>query len=157
KHTRLRGNRTHGWGDKKHRGSGNRGGKGNAGTGKRSDCRKPSVWKYPELFGKHGFRKKNIKVTVKGVNVSYIEEHINSLISSGAAKESNGVFDIDLEKAGYNKLLGRGRVNKKLRIKTAYASKRAVEAVEKAGGSVEGLTPEEKKKPADKPAKMTMM
>ena len=40
---------------KKHRGAGNKGGRGNAGTGKRSDCKKPSVWGIEHFYGKHGF------------------------------------------------------------------------------------------------------
>jgi len=40
KRSRIRGTRTCGWAMKKHKGSGNRGGKGMSGTGKRADQRK---------------------------------------------------------------------------------------------------------------------
>ena len=46
KFSRQRGGHTHGWGSKKkHRGSGNRGGKGMGGTGKRADQVKTLIWK----------------------------------------------------------------------------------------------------------------
>ncbi len=49
KNKRQRGLSSHGWGHKKkHRGAGNRGGKGMAGTGKRADTKKPSI--INELF-----------------------------------------------------------------------------------------------------------
>ena len=46
KNTRQRGSKTHGCGSmKKRRGAGHRGGRGAAGSGKRGDCKKPSIWK----------------------------------------------------------------------------------------------------------------
>ena len=46
KNVRQRGHKTHGWGEKKkHRGKGHQGGAGMAGTGKRADSKKPSIWK----------------------------------------------------------------------------------------------------------------
>ena len=41
-----------------------------------------------------------------------------------------------LGKLGYNKLLSKGKVNKKLKISVKYASKKVVEAVKKSGGEV---------------------
>ena len=56
KNSRQHGSTTHGWGAmKKHRGAGNRGGRGLAGTGKRADQMKPLHWK-ERYFGKLGFR-----------------------------------------------------------------------------------------------------
>jgi large subunit ribosomal protein L15 len=44
KNVKQRGSKTHGWGSmKKHRGAGNRGGRGKAGTGKRGDQKKPTI------------------------------------------------------------------------------------------------------------------
>ena len=66
--SRYRGSMTHGGGSKKkRRGSGNRGGKGLAGSGKRSDSKKPSLWK-EKYFGKFGFVSKN-KSTINAVNI----------------------------------------------------------------------------------------
>src|SRR4030042_985264 len=56
KRSRSRGTGTCGWAMKKHKGSGNRGGKGMSGTGKRADQRKTFVIAklYP-YFGRRGF------------------------------------------------------------------------------------------------------
>ena len=140
KNVRQRGSKTHGWGaKKKHRGKGHQGGAGMAGTGKRADSKKPSIWKDKDYFGKHGFTSKTPKVKINSVNISFIEQHIGKFLSSNAIKKENEVYSIDLEKLGFNKLLGDGRASMKLRIKTPYASKSAVEKVKEAGGEVIGL------------------
>ena len=135
KDTRMRGSHTHGWGSKKkHRGSGNRGGKGRAGTGKRSDAVKPSIWK-EEYFGKHGFVSKNRAVR-EGVNIEYLDSNAQKLVDKKAAKIENGAVVINLAELGFDKLLGKGRVTKKLIITAGFASAGAVESVKAAGGDV---------------------
>lgn len=136
KNSRQRGSMTHGWGaKKKHRGSGNRGGKGMAGTGKRSDAKKPMIWKNKHYFGKRGFTSHTGMESVS-INVGFISSHIVKLHESGIASMANDTYTIDLTAAGYTKLLGKGNVNVKLNLVVETASKKAVEAVEKAGGSV---------------------
>lgn len=140
KNDRQRGSMTHGWGaKKKHRGQGHRGGRGMAGTGKRADSKKPSIWKDKNYFGKHGFVSKTPKVRKNPINISTIEQHINKFISNNSIKKENDFYIIDLEKLGFNKLLGDGTVSTKLKIKTPYASKTAVEKVKEAGGEIIGL------------------
>ena len=135
KDVKFRGSHTHGWGSKKkHRGSGNRGGKGNAGTGKRADQNKPSIW-HEQYFGKHGFTHKGA-IHHKTVNVEYLNENIEKLVKSNEAKLQNGAFAVNIADLGFDKLLGKGRVTKKLVITADYASSRAVEAVKGAGGEV---------------------
>ncbi|MBI2652435.1 uL15 family ribosomal protein [Candidatus Woesearchaeota archaeon] len=139
KNTRQRGHKTHGWGaKKKHRGQGHRGGRGMAGTGKRADSKKPSIWK-EDYFGKHGFVSKTPKVKINAVNISYLEEHLNNYLSNDLIKQENGFYSVELEKIGFNKLLGDGKVSMKFKIKAPYASKTAIEKVKEAGGEVIGL------------------
>src|SRR3989338_10270663 len=108
KNERQRGHHTHGWGaKKKHRGQGNRGGRGMGGSGKRADSKKPSLWK-ERYFGKFGFVSKTPKVKVNSVNISYIEEHITQFVLQGLAKKENSVYSVELVKLGFNKLLGDG-------------------------------------------------
>ena len=129
KFSRQRGHHTHGWGSKKkHRGAGNRGGRGMAGTGKRGDALKTLYWKDKKYFGKHGFKKKGVKKEVKVINIGDIEENLNRFLEKGDA--------IDLGGFGYNKLLGKGRIRSKLKIKVDSASSKAVEKIKKAGGEV---------------------
>ena len=140
KNDRQRGSMTHGWGaKKKHRGQGNRGGRGMAGTGKRADSKKPSIWKDKHYFGKYGFVSKTPKARINAVNVNFLEQHIGKFLSNNTIKKENDFYIVDLEKLGYNKLLGDGVISIKLKIKTPYASQKAVEKVKEAGGEVVGL------------------
>ena len=140
KNERQRGSKTHGWGaKKKHRGKGHQGGAGMAGSGKRADSKKPSIWKDKNYFGKHGFVSKTPKIKINAVNISYIEQHMDKFVSSGLAKKEQDSYSLELEKLGFNKLLGDGRISVKLRITTPYASKTAVEKVKEAGGEVMGI------------------
>ena len=140
KNTRQRGHKTHGWGaKKKHRGQGHRGGRGMAGTGKRADSKKPSIWKDENYFGKHGFISKTPKAKIIPINISFIEQHINKFLSNDAVKKEKDFYFIDLEKLGFNKLLGDGRVSLKFKIKAPYASKMAIEKIKEADGEITGL------------------
>lgn len=137
KSSRQRGGTTHGWGSmKKHRGAGNRGGRGMAGSGKKADQLKPSLWKNKKYFGKYGFKKKGIKIEISPINILLLEEKIASLEAAGKVSKENDVYVVDLEKIGYNKLLGSGKATKKFKITVPYASKGAVEKIKSAGGEV---------------------
>ena len=73
KSRKLRGHKTHGYGSKKkHRGAGNRGGRGMAGTGKRAGQKKPSM---PEDYlGKKGFKiPQSIQKKQKTTNIDFLE------------------------------------------------------------------------------------
>ncbi len=120
---RLRGSRTHGWGTKKHRGSGNRGGKGNAGAGKRAKQKKISTLQEfgNAYFGKYGF-KTHHKQRVRAINISELFRFNKK--------------QIDLSNEGYDKLLGGGNVEIPYQVTVKAASKKAVEKIEGAGGSV---------------------
>ena len=140
KSDRMRGSKTHGWGaKKKHRGKGHQGGAGMAGTGKRGDSKKPSVWKDVDYFGKHGFISKTPKTKINAVNISHIEAHIGKFLSSKLISKEKDFYSVELDKLGFNKLLGDGRVSMKFKIKTPYASKMAVEKIKEAGGEVTGM------------------
>jgi len=118
----YRGSNTHGGGShKKRRGSGNRGGFGNAGTGKRSDHRKFTILKKYGLsyLGKEGFKKKNT-VKVKAINICDLPK----------------TPKIDLKDFGYNKLLSKGSPKIKYDITVDSCSQKAKEKIEKSGGKV---------------------
>ena len=140
KNSRQRGSKTHGWGAmKKHRGKGHQGGAGMAGTGKRADSKKPSVWKDEHYFGKFGFISKTPKTKINAINIGHIEMHIDKFIANNTAKKENNVYVIDLKSLGFNKILGDGRVSLKFKITAPFASALAVEKIKKAGGEVLGL------------------
>lgn len=137
KFSRQRGRHTHGWGSKKkHRGSGNRGGKGMSGTGKRADTIKTLIWKDKDFFGKHGFKFKGVQEEINAVNIDDIQCRLEALVKSNLALKEGNIYIIDLSKMGYNKLLGNGKVSKKFKITVKFASGKAIEKVKGAGGEI---------------------
>jgi large subunit ribosomal protein L15 len=140
---KYRGSKTHGGGSmKKRRGAGHRGGRGNAGSGKRADTNKPTVIKEGRHMGKYGFKKKNA-LKVKGVNIGWLNAKLKKLIETKKTQEKSGVYEIDLAKLGYNKLLSGGKATHKMSITATYASAKAEEKVKQAGGSLHILAKKE--------------
>jgi len=130
KNSRIRGAKTCGWGFRqKHKGHGNKGGIGKAGTGKRADHKKVFIKKSDKknvYFGKQGStsrgtaKKKYDKINLREIRANF----------SGNK--------IDLSK---HKILGDGD-GFKAEIKAKAATQSAIEKMEKAGGKI--LLPEEK-------------
>ena len=128
KNTRMRAKTTHGYGSmKKNRGAGNRGGRGLAGTGKRADQKKPTILKLYGLayFGKKGF--KNQRKVGKKNNVLNLSQ-LNKIFE----KKEGDFYIINAEK--YDKVLGKGNINEKIKITCKSFSKLAIEKIQKAGG-----------------------
>src|SRR3989344_3463993 len=139
--TRNRGSHTHrGGAKKKRRGAGNRGGRGMAGSGKRADQKKPTILKLygNTYFGKKGFNSVN-KKKIKTINIETIESRLYNWLKKGVLKKEKDTINIDLKKMGYDKLLGSGKINNKLNIEVRYASKKAIEKIEKSGGKINVL------------------
>src|SRR3989339_968381 len=127
KSNRKRGSTTHGWGSmKKHRGKGNKGGSGIAGTGKRASTKRPSIWHLKKPLGKSGFVNRQ-----KAVLVSWNIDDLMKYCEKAGVKDA-----IDLSKLKVDKLLGRGQVTKKVSVTVYNASKKAVEKLKNAGCSV---------------------
>ena len=114
---------THGRGKKGGRGAGLRGGRGNAGL-----CKHKYMYmmKYmPDHFGKHGFKRpQSILKKDKCINIGQLEERFPDMKS------------IDLDKEGFDKLLGGGKLNSIYNIKVKKASEKAVEKIKENGGEV---------------------
>ena len=126
KNSRQKGSYTYGWGSKKkHRKAGNRGGHGMSGTGKRSDHKKTMILKQfgHDYFGKHGFKRpQKLLEEIKTINIQDLNKF----------KEDK----INLTELGYNKLLGKGNINKKITIIVEKFSESAKEKIEKTGGQI---------------------
>ncbi len=131
KNTRLRGSHTHSWGEKKHhRKAGSRGGKGNAGSGKRADQRKPIYW----LEGrktKYGFKSIN-PINTKAINVG----DLTLMIEKGQFEKKGQSFDVNLTSRGFTKLLSKGLVKYPMDVTVSAATEKAVEKVAEKGGKV---------------------
>lgn len=115
--------------------SGNRGGYGMAGTGKRGDQRKTLILNLPEAyFGKsRTLRKGRVKPKLTPINLSFIQSNIESFVKSKLAKESGKGYELVLKK---HKLLADGDISFPIKVTVDAASQAAVEKVKKAGGEV---------------------
>ena len=153
KNSRQRGSQTHGWGSmKKHRGAGNRGGTGNAGSGKRSDSKKPSFWKTRRKSGKYGFVNRGNPRPVRSINTLALERKLPDYLSRNFAKEENDGIAINLPETGHSKLISKGKVGKKMFITCDSASPKAIKEIESAGGSVTLLKEKEVEARDESPA-----
>lgn len=114
---------THGKGKKGGRGAGLRGGRGNAGLLKHRYMY--MVKNMPDHFGKHGFKRhQSIMKVGKIINVGQLEEKFP------------GKKDIDLNKEGFDKLLGGGKINSSIKITVKAASQKAMNKIAEKGGEV---------------------
>ena len=134
--TKQRGTRSCGWG-LDHRGSGNQGGVGNAGSGKKASCKAPraGLWA-KQLMGKHGFIHKGPSSYDATINLRDLEDRLPSFLAEKLATESAGVISIDLSKIGCTKVLSSGKVRRKWNITAKRASPDAIEKVKAAGGEL---------------------
>jgi large subunit ribosomal protein L15 len=131
-----RGSRTHGRGKKAGRGAGKRGGRGNAGLLKHKFN---WVVKYdPDHFGRKGFKRDPslVEETVI-VNVGDLQSNLARFLEAGIATREGKKLEVDLEKAGVSKLLGAGSIKTPMTIIVPTATARAIQKVEKVGGTVE--------------------
>ncbi len=130
---KMRGSRTCGRAAKKSKGSGNRGGKGMAGTGKKAGQRKTYVEKYLHpYFGRMGYTKgRGQEKGALVMNIEDIEKKLNKLLREGKAKKGKEGIEINLDKY---KILGNGEVKEKMIIKAKSFSGQAKQKIEKAGG-----------------------
>ncbi len=134
--TKHRGSRTCGWG-LVHRGSGQKGGAGNAGTGKKANAKAPrsGLWT-KQLMGKHGFIHKGPQVHDIVINLRDLEDKLPAFLAHKNATENAGLITIDLVKVGYTKVLSTGKVTRKWNITAARAAPEAIKKVKAAGGEL---------------------
>ncbi len=131
---KKRGSRTHGYGRiGQHRGGGQRGGHGNVGYDKHK-------WTYtvkydPDRFGKKGF-KPRVEKAVTTINVGELDEQIAVLLEKKQAGKTKQGIRVHLDRLGYNKLLGRGKVTHPLIIQVDAYSESAAKKIEEAGGKI---------------------
>ena len=119
---KFRGSRYHGRGKKSGRGAGKRGGRGNAGINKH---RLLTRLKYmPRHWGMHGF---NRHPSLRKVNISINLQELQDMEHGDT---------VNLGELGYDKLLGKGKMNRAMNIIVAKASAHAISKVESAGGTV---------------------
>jgi len=131
----MRGSRTHGYGiTGQHRKKGTK--------GERKVGRHKHLWTYvvkyePDYFGKKGFTsRKSLHQKVNTINVGELEELVNKLSTEKTLEKKTGKIFLDLEKLGYNKLLGAGKITQPILVKVAGHSETASKKLEEAGGQI---------------------
>lgn len=132
--SRKQGSGTHGWGRNKHRNSGQRGGYGNAGTGKKSHNKKPSIWAL-DYFGKHGFVSRS-RTHVAAITIKDVDQKLPGWVAKKQASQEGGTLVVDLGKLGYNKLIGTGNLTRKAKITVKTSSAGASKKIKAAGGEL---------------------
>jgi len=130
---RYRGHSTHGGGHrKKRRGGGSRGGRGLAGTGKKS-----GHLKIRHRLGRTGFTSKRRAAAPETINVGFFtKDAVMQWVQEGKASKEKDGYNIDLGKLGYGKLLGAGATLLKLKIIVDSFSAQAEQKITAAGGSI---------------------
>jgi|Deesub1362A_J573_1020465.scaffolds.fasta_scaffold00258_39 large subunit ribosomal protein L15 len=133
---KIRGSKTcGGGGKKKRRGKGSRGGVGRAGSHKHHYIREILMGR---RFGKKGFSRPLVVVeSFREINVGELEENLEELIKAGYASREGDAVTVNLTSAGFDKLLGKGKVTSPINVKVGYATSRAITKIEEAGGKVE--------------------
>jgi len=132
---RLRGSRTHGFGQVAgHRKSGSRGGKGRAGIHKHK-----FVPPAPKFEGRHGFTRR-ATIIDKVLNVGEIDDLAEGLSRTGKTGEEAGRTVLDLHALGYTKLLGKGSLKGGYVLIVGKHSGMAAEKVAGAGGELRAPT-----------------
>lgn len=117
---KWRGRTSHGGGHKKkRRGKGSQGGRGYGGSHKHKFSYVVSI--EPDHYGYKGFFSRGKKY--KSINIMDV------------AKMDDD--NIDLGKLGYQKLLGKGKIDRAVTIHVSAASKQARKKIETAGGKIE--------------------
>lgn len=112
-----------------HRKSGSRGGRGKAGMHKHK-------WSYtikyaPDHFGKHGF--KSIHPRPTEINVGDLERILEGM---SYKTDEKGRPVVNLTEAGFDRLIGKGRLSSPIKVIVAYATERATRKIEAVGGEV---------------------
>ncbi len=131
---RKRGSRTHGYGQVGQHRKGSKGGR-KAGLHKQG-------WTYiikyePDYFEKRGFisqRATTGKTNV--INVGELDELADKLAAEKKLERKQKKTFIDLDKLGYGKLLGLGRITTPMLVKVVAHSEAAAKKIEEAGGQI---------------------
>jgi len=131
---KKRGSRTQGYGQVgQHRKGGSK--------GERKAGRHKHGWTYvikyePEYFEKKGFTSLKERGRINVINVGELDELVDRLAVEGRLERKGEKIFLDLEKLGYDKLLGMGKVTKPMLVKVVSHSEAAVKKIEEAAGQI---------------------
>ncbi len=135
---KMRGRRAAGYGfSAGHRASGQRGGKGMAGSKKHHYIK--VMQEDPRYFGKWGFKRPQKLIDeMVALNIGDIDEALDRLVERGGATKKGRKYNVDLSVIGIDKILGSGKVTHVIDLVGVKAiTVRAREKIEEKGGSVD--------------------
>ena len=135
---KMRGRRAAGYGfSAGHRASGQRGGVGMAGSKKHHYIK--AMQENPRYFGKWGFKRpQRVVGATTTINVGVIDSDADRLVEKGIATMKGKRYQIDLSQLGIDKVLGSGKVSKKLDLTGVKdISVRAREKITGIGGTID--------------------
>ncbi|MHA1481586.1 MAG: uL15m family ribosomal protein, partial [Candidatus Thorarchaeota archaeon] len=121
-----------------------RGGKGMAGSKKHHYIK--IMQENPRYFGKWGFKRpQKLLENLVVLNIGEIDEAADRLVENGAATMTGKRYNIDVSKLGIDRILGSGKVTRKLNLTGVKSiTVRARAKVTGIGGTVD--LPEKKRK-----------
>lgn len=131
---KMRGSRTHGYGQIGQHRKGSKGG--------RKAGRHKHGWTYvikhePDYFEKKGFTsQKSLREKTNVINVGELDEIVDELAAERKLERKKKKIFLDLEKLGYDKLLGKGKITKPLMVKVSSYSEVAAKKIEGVGGQI---------------------
>lgn len=133
---KFRGSRTCGGGTHKNRrGGGSRGGRGHAGGCKHHFVREMLEGRG---YGDFGFKRpQKVTYEVRVIDIGTVDENADRLVEQGRAELRDGIYYMQLD---VDKVLGSGRVTKKMIITANSFSEKAIHELKSAGGGA--VTPE---------------
>lgn len=140
KSKKNRGRSSHGYGSRKHnRGAGHKGGRGKAGTGKRRGTKEPTYMnQYGEKpIGKRGMVSRRRSKEKNTINLYQLDNRLEKLMDKDYAKKKKSKIEVNLAKAGYDKLLGAGNIRDNVKVKVSSWSEKAEDKLKEAEGGVE--------------------
>jgi large subunit ribosomal protein L15 len=88
------------------------------------------------VFGKDGFSNSST-FTVSVMDIGIIDQIVPSLLAQGIAKNDGDAIVINIAELGVDKVLGSGKVTKKLNISAQAFSESAKIKIEKMGGKAQ--------------------
>ena len=93
----------------------------------------------PRYFGKWGFKRpQKVIEDLEAINIGAIDEAADRLVERGMATVKGKKYTIDVSKMGIDRVLGSGKVTRKIDLVGVKAiTARAREKVVSAGGSVD--------------------
>lgn len=131
---KMRASRTHGYGQVGQHRKGSK--------GRRKAGRHKNGWTYvikhePDYFGKKGFTsQKALGKKISVINVGELDDLVDKLAAEKKLERKGKKLFLDLDKLGYDKLLGMGKVIKPMLVKVESHSEAAAKKVEETGGQI---------------------